>query len=91
MKLLGNGKLAALVLGMTLVTATPAVLGEESASAEGSLKSAAMPTAASRDRAADAHAEAVSKAADAVISATKLDLDIRLVSHTSVQVAQDLH
>ena len=29
-------------------------------------------------------------AANAVISATKLDLDIRLVSHTSVQVASDL-
>jgi hypothetical protein len=90
MKSLGKGKLAALVLGMTLVAATPAALGEKSPPAGGS-KSAAVPTEASRDRAADAHAEAVSKAADAVISATKLDLDIRLVSHTSVQVAQDLN
>ena len=89
MKRLGNGKLAALVFGMTLLAATPAALGE-SPSAEGSRTPAAVPSETSRDRAADAHEEAVSKAADAVISATKLDLDIRLVNHTSVQVAQEL-
>lgn len=90
MKRLGNGRLAALVLGMTLVAATPAALGEDSPAAEGSRKTAAAPAEVSRTRAADAHAEAVSKAADAVISATRLDLDIRLVGHTSVQVANDL-
>ena len=91
MKRLGNGRLAALVLGMMLVAATPAAPGEESPAAEGSRKAAAAPAEVSRIRAADAHAEAVSKAADAVVLATKLELDIRLVSHTSVRVANDLH
>ena len=91
MKRLDNGRLAALVLGMTLVAATPAALGEESPATADGRKPAAPATEESRNRAADAHAEAASKAADAVVSATKLDLDIRLVSHTSVQVANDLH
>lgn len=91
MKRSGNGRLAALVLGMTLVAATPAALSEDSPAAEDGRKPAAAPAEASRNRAADAHAEAVSKAADAVVSATRLELDIRLVSHTSVQVANDLH
>lgn len=90
MKRLGNGRLAALVLGMTLVAATPAAPGEEPPAAEGSRKPGAAAAETSRSRAADAHAEAVSKAADAVVSATRLDLDIRLVGHTSMQVAHDL-
>jgi hypothetical protein len=91
MKRLGNGRLAALVLGMTLVAATPAAPGDESPAAGDGRKPAAAPAEESRNRAADAHAEAVSKAAEAVVSATKLELDIRLISHTSVQVANDLH
>lgn len=91
MRRIRNGRRAALVLGMTLVAATPAALGEDSSAAEDGRKPAAAPTEVSRSRAADAHAEAVSKAADGVISATRLDLDIRLVSHTSVQVANDLN
>lgn len=90
MKRFANGGLAALILGTTLIAATPAALGEESQTAPGSRK-AAEPTEESRNRAADAHQEAVSQAADAVISATKLDLDIRLVGRTSVQVANDLN
>jgi hypothetical protein len=90
MRPLYTGRLAALILGLTLAAVTPAAPGEESPAAEGRPKPAAATAEVSRSRAADAHAEAVSKAADALISATKLDLDIRLVSHTSVQVANDL-
>lgn len=91
MRPLVTGKLAALMLGLSLVAATPAASGDESPTARGSREPAAASAEASRKRAADAHAEAVSKAADALISATRLDLDLRLVGHTSVQVANDLH
>lgn len=87
MKRLTHGRLVALVLGMTLATAVPASPGEELREAR---TPAAEPAETSRNHAANAHAEAVSKAADAVVTATKLDLDIRLVSHTSVLVAGDL-
>ena len=87
MKRLTPATAVALILGMTLVATTPAAFGEEP---EASRNPAAEPAETSRHHAAHAHEEAASKAADAVVSATKLDLDIRLVSHTSVQVASDL-
>lgn len=87
MKRLTHGRLVALVLGMTLATAVPASPGEEARETQTPATEAAE---TSRNHAANAHAEAVSKAADALVTATKLDLDIRLVSHTSVQVAGDL-
>jgi len=88
MKRSTDGRLAALLLGSLLIAATPAALGDDSPAAQG--QPASEPAQATRSRAADAHEEAVAKAASAVVSATKLDLDIRLVSHTSIQVASDL-
>lgn len=87
MKRSTHGRLVALLLGMTLAGAVPASPGDESPEAG---SPAAGPAETSRNRAANAHAEAVSKAANALIAATRLDLDIRLVSHTSEQVASDL-
>jgi hypothetical protein len=51
---------------------------------------AALPAETSRNHAADAHKEAVAQATNAMRSATKLELDIRLVAHKSVLVATDL-
>jgi hypothetical protein len=51
---------------------------------------AALPAETSRNHAANAHEEAVAQATNALRSATKLDLDIRLVAHKSVLVVTDL-
>jgi hypothetical protein len=42
-----------------------------------------------RDRAAKAHLSAVEKAVEAVLSDTRLDLDIRLIGPTSVKIAAE--
>lgn len=88
MKPATTGILATLsLLTATAVTLPAAMAGEPAPQIDRA--AVAESAAASRNRAADAQVEAVAKAADAVVSATKLDLDIRLVSHTSEQVASD--
>lgn len=82
------GFIPALLLLGVFSTAAPEAHGEESVGQ--ATRTTAGPAETSRSRAADAQREAVSSAADAVVSATRTELDIRLVSHTSIQVASDL-
>ncbi len=83
------GALAALMLLTVTVTAAPVVLADDRSQAANS-HSAADAEQTSLNHAADAHVETVAEAANAVRSAIKLDLDIRLVAEKSVLVATDL-
>jgi hypothetical protein len=84
--------IAALAAAMWLTgsMALSPALAEDAGVAAKAAATAALPAESSRNRAADAHEEAVAQAANAVRSETKLDLDIRLVAHKSVLVASDL-
>ncbi|MEX0976761.1 MAG: hypothetical protein WDZ50_06655 [Woeseia sp.] len=83
------GALAALMLLTGTVAAAPDALADDRPQAANSV-STADAEETSRNHAADAHVETVAEAANAVRSATKLDLDIRLVAEKSVLVASDL-
>jgi hypothetical protein len=80
----------AAALWLTGTIALSPALAEDAVVAAKAAATAAAPAETSRNRAADAHEEAVAQATDAMRSETKLDLDIRLVAHKSVLVATDL-
>lgn len=89
MKRSNIGALAS-ALWLTATAAVSPALADDTALAADEPATAAPPAEASRHHAANAHEEAAAQAANAMRSATKLDLDIRLVAHKSVQVATDL-
>jgi hypothetical protein len=82
------GALAA-ALWVTGTLALSPALADDTAVAAKAAVTAALPAETSRNHAADAHKEAVAQATHAMRSATKLELDIRLVAHKSVLVATD--
>lgn len=83
------GALAALMLLTGTVAAAPGALADDLPQATNTV-AAANAEETSLNHAADAQLETVAQAANAVRSATKLDLDIRLVAEKSVLVATDL-
>ncbi len=83
------GVLAGLMLLTVTVVAAPVALADDRPQAANTV-SAADAEETSLNHAADAHVETVAEAANAVRSAIKLDLDIRLVAEKSVLVANDL-
>ncbi len=89
MKRSNYGALAALMLMTGTIGAAPGALADDRAQAASTV-SATDAEETSLNHAADAQVETVAQAADAVRSATKLDLDIRLVAEKSVLVASDL-
>jgi hypothetical protein len=82
---LANGT-ALIVAALILVTLaqTPAMAAEPPVAAEAEEGSAAEVRNSNRERAEQAQAEAARHAAHAVLMATKLDLDIRLIEPTSM-------
>lgn len=89
MKRSNYGALAALMLLTGTIAAAPGALADDRPEAANTV-SAADAEETSLNHAADAQVETVEQAANAVRSATKLDLDIRLVAQKSVLVASDL-
>lgn len=83
------GTLAALMLLTGTVAVAPGALADDQPQAANAV-SAAEAEETSLNHAANAQVETVAQAANAVRSATKLDLDIRLVAESSVLVASDL-
>ena len=83
------GALAALMLLTVTVAAAPVALADDRPQPANTV-SAADAEETSLNHAADAHVETVAEAANAVRSAIKLDLDIRLVAEKSILVANDL-
>jgi hypothetical protein len=83
------GALAALMLLTVTIAVAPVAQADERPRATNTV-AAADAEATSLNHAADAHVETVAEAANAVRSAIKLDLDIRLVAEKSVLVANDL-
>lgn len=81
------GTLAAALWLAGSIAVSPALADDVVAAKDA--ETAALPAETSRDHAADAHEEAVAQATNAMRSATKLDLDIRLVAHKTVLVATD--
>ena len=78
------GTALAAILMIAGLTGTPAMAAESADKAEGIETAAAEVRASNRARAEQAQAEAAENAAEAVLSETKLDLDIRLIEPTSV-------
>lgn len=81
--------LATLMLLAVTVAAAPGALADDRSQTTNAV-SAADAEETSLNHAAEAQVETVAQAASAVRSATKLDLDIRLVAEKSVLVASDL-
>lgn len=73
-----------LALGLGLFAAPAMATDDTSIDAKSSIESTDQH---SRESAKAAHEEAVTEAVNAVIEATRLDLDIRLIGRTSVTVA----
>jgi hypothetical protein len=81
---LANGTALIAALMVTGLQTTP-VMAADPADAAGTEKASATEVRNSnRQRAEQAQAEAAQQAAEAVLSATKLDLDIRLIGPTSI-------
>lgn len=83
------GALAAALWLAGSVAVSPALADDVVVTANGAA-TAAPAAETSRNHAADAQKEAVAQATNAMHSAIKLDLDIRLVAHKSGLVATDL-
>jgi len=78
----GTALLAALIV--TGLPAAPAMGAEPADAVQTEEGSASEVRNSNRERAEQAQAEAARHAAEAVLSATKLDLDIRLIGPTSI-------
>lgn len=78
----GAALLAALIV--TTLPAGPAMAGEPADAVKTEGSSVTEVRNSNRERAERAQAEAAQSAAQAVLSATKLDLDIRLIGPTSI-------
>lgn len=79
---LGTALVATLVL--TGLAGAPSLAAESADKAEAVETTAAEVKTSNRKRAEQAQAEAAKSAAEAVLAATKLDLDIRLIGPTSM-------
>lgn len=88
-ELMNPAVIAALLLFAGSAGTAPA-MADDRGPLETSEMSSAQIEKASKEHAALANEAAVEEAAQAIKAATRLDLDIRLIGHTSVSIAGDV-
>lgn len=80
-------KIIATIVVSTLFAAAAAVADDKDTGAEATSATSSETVELNRDRARSANTAAAEDAAEAVLAANKLRLDIRLIGRTSMQVA----